>query len=58
MGLFGWGKGKNKHAVALDIGTEFVKALIFRVEDDKAYVVGTGKQRQKLSDMQGGSEKL
>ena len=54
MGLFGWGKGKNKHAVALDIGTEFVKALIFRVEDDKAYVVGTGKQRQKLSDMQGG----
>jgi cell division protein FtsA len=52
--IFGWGKGKNKNAIALDIGTEFVKALVFRVEDDKAVVIGTGKQRQRLSDMQGG----
>lgn len=54
MGLFRWGKTKNRNAIALDIGTEFVKALVFRVEDDKAIVMGTGKQRQRLSDMQGG----
>lgn len=28
--------------------------MVFRVEDNKAYVVGTGKERQRLSDMQGG----
>jgi cell division protein FtsA len=45
---------KNKHAIALDIGTEYVKVLVFRIEGDMAYVVGTGKQKQNLSDMQGG----
>jgi cell division protein FtsA len=53
LGLFGK-KNKKNFAVSLDIGTEFVKVLIFRVEDDKAYVVGVGKERQRLSDMQGG----
>ncbi len=38
----------------MDIGTEFVKVLVFRMEDDKVYVVGTGRQKQALSDMQGG----
>jgi len=38
----------------LDIGTEFVKALIFKVVDDKAEVMGVGRQRQKLTDMAGG----
>ncbi len=54
MGLFGLRKPKKNYAISLDIGTEFVKVLIFRVEGDKAYVVGSGKQRQRLSDMQGG----
>lgn len=54
MPLFGLGKSKKNYAVSLDIGTEFVKVLIFRIEGDKAYVVGSGKQRQRLSDMQGG----
>jgi len=53
LGLFNR-KNKKNYAVSLDIGTEFVKVLIFRVEDDRAYVVGVGKERQKLSDMQGG----
>lgn len=53
--LFGKkGRGRD-HAISLDIGTEFVKALIFRVEDDTAHVVGVGRQRQKLSDMQSGT---
>lgn len=52
--MFGWGKSKERYAIALDIGTEFVKTLVFRVDDDKAIVLGSGRQRQKLSDMQGG----
>lgn len=48
-------KVKSRYAISLDIGTEFVKSLIFKVEDDKAIVMGVGKQRQRLSDMQGGT---
>lgn len=58
MGLFdflGTKKIENRYAIALDIGTEFAKCLIFKVEDDKGIVVGTGRQRQRLSDMQGGA---
>ncbi|MEK7097468.1 MAG: cell division FtsA domain-containing protein [Patescibacteria group bacterium] len=47
-------KSKQNHAIALDIGTEFVKVLVFRIEGDKAFVIGSGRQRQSLSDMQGG----
>lgn len=55
MGIFGRSKKeKERYAVALDIGTEFVKTLVFRVENDKIYVMGCGRQRQRLSDMQGG----
>ncbi|MCX6812174.1 MAG: pilus assembly protein PilM [Candidatus Berkelbacteria bacterium] len=52
MALFG--NKKKNYALALDIGTEFVKALIFRIDDGGASVIGSGRQRQKLSDMQGG----
>ena len=58
MGLFdflGSKKIENRYAIALDIGTEFAKCLIFKVEEDKGIVTGTGRQRQKLSDMQGGA---
>lgn len=41
--------------VALDIGTEFVKALIAKVDGDTAEVIGVGRQRQRLSDMQSGA---
>jgi cell division protein FtsA len=56
MGIFKLFKGSDlsKHAIALDIGTEFVKALIFKVEDDHASVLGYGRQRQRLSDMSAG----
>lgn len=54
MGLFGFGKSKKNNAIALDIGTEFVKVLVFRIDKDKAVVIGSGRQRQRLSDMQGG----
>ncbi len=41
--------------IALDIGTEFVKALICEITDDQAAVLGVGRQRQRLGDMQGGA---
>lgn len=48
-------KHKQQYAISLDIGTEFVKSLIIRIEGEKGYVVGVGRERQKLSDMQGGT---
>ncbi len=56
--MFGFGKQQRTQdlqAISLDIGTEFVKALIFEVRDGIAQVIGVGKQRQRLSDMQGGT---
>lgn len=59
MGVFGFIKGrpaKNQSAIALDIGTEFVKALIFSVDaDGVGHVQGVGRHHQRLSDMQGGT---
>lgn len=52
--LFGK-REKDQYCVALDVGTEFVKALIFKLEGDKAVVTGVGRQRQKLGDMQAGA---
>lgn len=45
----------GNHLLALDIGTEFVKALVVRAEGDKATVLGVGKARQKLGEMQCGA---
>lgn len=45
----------EKHLVALDIGTEYVKALIGRVGEAGIEIVGAGRARQKLSDMQAGA---
>lgn len=41
--------------LALDIGSEFVKALIFRIEDNHGFVIGYSKVRQKLGDMAAGT---
>jgi cell division protein FtsA len=54
------GEGKRtgqvgQYLVALDIGTEFVKALIARVVGDDMEVIGMGRTHQELSDMQAGA---
>jgi cell division protein FtsA len=41
--------------VALDVGTEYVKALIGRVEDNRIEIIGVGRQHQQLSDMHSGA---
>ena len=45
------------YALALDIGTEVIKALIFKIdrEAERGVVTGVGRVRQKLGDMQSGA---
>lgn len=51
------GKKDDDYLVALDIGTEFVKALIGHVNPDTGDVeiVGVGRTHQQLTDMQAGA---
>jgi len=59
MGFFSkiFGNRGTDHALALDIGTEVVKALVFKInqETEKGIVTGVGKARQRLGDMQSGA---
>lgn len=54
-------KNKNKenyndnYIVALDIGTEFVKALVAEIDGDDIHVIGVGRARQDVSDMHSGA---
>ena len=43
------------YIVALDIGTEFVKALIAQLEGDELSIIGVGRARQEVSDMHSGA---
>lgn len=45
----------DSSVLVLDIGTEFVKALIYRIEDGHGFVTGYAKVRQKLGDMSAGA---
>lgn len=46
---------EGEYIVGLDIGTEFVKALIAKVNDDSLEIVGVGRARQDVSDMHSGA---
>lgn len=51
-------KGSDDSAnylVALDIGTEFVKALVARQDGDELNIIGVGRARQDVSDMHSGA---
>lgn len=48
-------KVSDDHIVALDIGTEFVKALIAKTKGDELQIVGVGRARQDVSDMHSGA---
>lgn len=43
------------YIVALDVGTEFIKALIARVDGETLEIVGMGRARQGVSDMHSGA---
>lgn len=49
------GQAAEQYLVALDIGTEFVKALVGRVVGEKIEIIGVGRSHQELSDMQAGA---
>ena len=49
------GKDAGEYIVALDVGTEFVKALVGRVIGDEVEIIGVGRTHQELSDMQAGA---
>lgn len=46
---------KDTTIVALDIGTEFIKALISRPTESGIEVIGVGRTRQDVSDMHSGA---
>ncbi len=48
-------KDTGEYLVGLDIGTEYVKALIGEVKHDTIEIIGVGRARQALSDMQSGA---
>lgn len=46
---------EGDHIVGLDIGTEFVKALIAKVDGENLEIIGVGRKRQAISDMHSGA---
>lgn len=48
-------KATDPYIVSLDIGTEYVKALIGEVKGDHIEIIGTARQRQRLTDMASGA---
>lgn len=59
MGLFSsiFSGKKNERILALDIGTEVVKALVFDADlnDNRGVVIGVGKANQERKNMQSGA---
>lgn len=41
--------------VSIDIGTEYVKALIAEMKDEKLEIIGVGRKHQEMSDMHSGA---
>ena len=44
----------DDYIVALDIGTEYIKALIANVQGEDIEIVGVGRAHQELGDMHQG----
>jgi cell division protein FtsA len=59
MGLFSklFSKANSEYYLALDIGTEVAKALVFQIDAKEKIctIVGVGKKRQKKGNMQSGA---
>lgn len=55
--VFSSGRSGKGHLLSLDIGTEVVKALIFKIDPEtgNGIVVGAGRERQALGNMQSGA---
>lgn len=55
--IFGFGNLAQDHLLSLDIGTEVVKALVFKIDasNGTGVVKGVGRSRQRLKDMHSGA---
>ncbi len=49
------GTRRAQTVVALDIGTEYVKAIVGRTKGENIEIIGVGRTRQQLADMQSGA---
>ena len=47
--------GSDDYIVALDIGTEYVKALVTKIDGEELKIVGVGRAHQQISDMYSGA---
>lgn len=45
----------SQYVVGLDIGTEYVKALVAKVVGEELEIIGVGRKHQELADMQAGA---
>lgn len=52
-----WGRSSSEKYLALDIGTEVVKALVFEVDKktNKGIILGVGKEHQRPGNMRSGA---
>ena len=48
-------KDEHQYLVSLDIGTEYIKALIAEIKDDDIEIIGVGRAQQNLGDMHQGA---
>jgi len=48
-------RSEEKYCTALDIGTEYAKALVFEMVDGVGIIRGVGREKQGLSHMQSGT---
>lgn len=55
--IFGFGGIGSDCVLSLDIGSEVVKALVFKIDNDsgKGVVIGVGRERQKIGHMNSGA---
>jgi len=47
-------RSSEAHFLALDIGTDSIKAFVCEIDGNKCKIVGVGKKTQRLGDMQSG----
>ena len=55
MSIFSRKNSDENYVVALDIGTEYSKALIARASGDEMEIIGVGRARQDVGNMAGGA---
>ncbi len=55
MGIFSRSNNTGQYIVALDIGTQYTKALIAKSENDELNIVGVGRARQEFGNMFSGA---